>query len=568
MTSQVSEHDTELAQEEQELPAEDKLLEDDQAPAPEDRALAEEDQELPAEEDQELPAEEEQELPEDDWELSAEEEQALAREEQELARKDQAIAPEDQEPAGADDEDFWGKEQEPPAYNKTAVADLAELAARFETVCQSAVDPLEIASALEFEGVSDRTARSEYEVEDVFALARLLYTRVPRKPGAPAPQLDPWLNSRPLLHGLLYALPAVCFPAAGALLAGPGVLPALVVALLSGWGLSQGLAAVGYLRLGTSGSASSRRVLRDGLVCCLAVVAIIMTITMLEVHAHPTVILFGAGEAAYMLGAGVLLVTGEEYWLPAALAPGVTGAAVFLILGQPPHLKYQTWAWLAATPLLACAVAFIRTGRAGPRADRLSRTEALAVLPAAVLGVTAAGLLTFPVVAGVTGHGGGNIGVLVASVPLALSMGVAEWSLLRYRRATRRLLGRTDDPAWFRRRAKQLLCFALGRYLLGTLVLIGAAVSVAALTGQVKVDATILLSVGGYLMLAAAMFLVLLLQSLWIRLLPLAAAVATLCAELALRPHGLPVQVAAPAVLLAAVGSYALARLGSTVLHA
>jgi hypothetical protein len=560
MTSQVSEHGTELAEEEQELPVEDQLLEEDEAPATEDRALAEEDQELPAEEDQELPAEEEQDFPEDDWELSPEE--------QEQARKDQAIAPQDQEPAGADDEDFWGKEQEPPAYNKAAVADLAELAERFQTVCQSAVDPLEIASALEFEGISDRTARSEYEVEDVFALARLLYTRVPRKPGAPAPQLDPWLNSRPLLHGLLYALPAVCFPAAGALLAGPGVLPALVVALLSGWGLSQGLAAVGYLRLGTSGSASSRRVLRDGLVCCLALVAIIMTITMLEVHAHPTVIFFGAGEAAYMLGAGVLLVTGEEYWLPAALAPGVTGAAVFLILGQPPHLKYQTWAWLAATPLLACAVAFIRTGRAGPRADRLSRTEALAVLPAAVLGVTAAGLLTFPVVAGVTGHGGGNIGVLVASVPLALSMGVAEWSLLRYRRATRRLLGRTDDPAWFRRRAKQLLLFALGRYLLGTLVLIGAAVSVAALTGQVKVDATILLSVGGYLMLAAAMFLVLLLQSLWIRLLPLAAAVATLCVELVLRPHGLPVQVAAPAVLFAAVGSYALARLGSTVLHA
>ena len=227
------------------------------------------------------------------------------------------------------------------------------------------------------------------------------------------------------------------------------MLPALVVALLTGWGLSQGLAAIRYLRLGTSGSAASRRALRDGLVCCLALVAITMTITMLEVHAHPTVIFFGAGEAAYMLGACVLLVTGEEYSLPAALAPGVTGAAVFLILGMPPHLEYLTWAWLAATPLIACAIAFIRTGRAGPRADRLSGTEALAVLPAAVLGVTAAGLLTFPVMAGPSGHGGGDVGVLVASVPLALSMGVAEWSLLRYRRATRRLLGRTDDPAQF-----------------------------------------------------------------------------------------------------------------------
>jgi hypothetical protein len=84
----------------------------------------------------------------------------------------------------------------------------------------------------------------------------------------------------------------------------------------------------------------------------------------------------------------------------------------------------------------------------------------------------------------------------------------------------------------------------------------------------VKVDATILLSVGGYLMLAAAMFLVLLLQTVWIRVIPLAAAVAALCVELALRPHGLPVQVAVPVVLFAVVGSYALARLGAAVLHA
>ena len=111
---------------------------------------------------------------------------------------------------------------------------LAELAERFTAVCESAVDPLEVASALEFEGVSDAAARTEYEVPDVFTLARLLYARVPRNPVKPAAEPDPWQTSRPLLHGLLYALPAACFPAAGALLGGPGVLPALVVALLSG----------------------------------------------------------------------------------------------------------------------------------------------------------------------------------------------------------------------------------------------------------------------------------------------------------------------------------------------
>ncbi len=448
---------------------------------------------------------------------------------------------------------------------------LEKLAERFAAVCESAVDPLEVASALEFDGVSDRTARAEYSAPDVFTLARQLYARVPRRPAVPAAEPDPWQGSRPLPHGLLYALPAVCFPAAGSLLGGPGVLPALVIALLSGWGLGQGLATVGYLRLGTAGPGQARRVLRAGLTCCLAAVALIMAATMVTVHARPPVIAFGAGEAAYMLGAGVLLVTGAERWLPAAMAPGVTGAAVFLALGKPAQLDYQTWAGLAATPLLACALAVACTGGAGPRGGpgRLpNRGELLGALPAAALGVLAAGLLSFPVVAGVSGHGGGNIGALVAGVPLALSMGVAERCLLWYRRATRRLLGATSDPRWFRGQVRLLLLTALAWYVLATIVMTGIALSVTVLAGQVRLGTTPLLAVTGYLLLAAAMFLVLLLQSLRVRLVPLAAAAATLCAELALRGHGLPVQVAAPAALLVTVGGYALARLGDSVLHA
>jgi hypothetical protein len=445
---------------------------------------------------------------------------------------------------------------------------LERLAQRFAAICESAVDPLEVASALEFDGVSDRTARIEYAVPDVFTLARLLYARVPRKPAPPAAEPDPWQASRPLLHGLLYALPAVCFPAVGALLAGPGVLPALVVALLSGWGLSQGLAAVGYLRLGTSGPAQARRALRDGLAWGLVAVALIMTATALTVHARLPVLAFGVGEAAYMLGACVLLVTGAERWLPAALAPGVTGATVFLAAGMPARLEYQTWAALAATPLLACVIAAAHTAGARARADRLNPGELLGALPAAALGVIAAGLLSFPVVAGVSGRGGGNVGALIASVPLALSMGAAEWSLLRYRRATRRLLWLTSDPRWFRGHAGLLLLGALGRYVFGMIALVGVALGVALLSDQVTFSATMLASIAGYLLLGAAMFLVLLLQAVRIRLVPLAAAAATLGAELALRHHGLAVQVTAPAALLVTVGGYALARLGAAVLHA
>ena len=445
---------------------------------------------------------------------------------------------------------------------------LAELAERFRAVCESAVDPLEVASAPEFDGVSDRVARVGYEVADVFALARLLYAQVLRRPADPAAD-DHVQAGRPLLHGLLYALPAACFPAAGALLVGPGVLPALVVALLTGWGLSQGLAAVGYLRLGTSGLGPARRVLRVGLACCVVAVAATMTVTAFVVHARPLVLAFGAGEGVYVLGACVLLVTGAERWLPAALAPGITAAAVFLADGKPPVLEHQTWVALATTPLLACAIAVAWTARAGPRLGRLlNRAELLGAVPAIALGLLAAGLLSFPVAAGASGHGGGNVGALIASVPLALSMGLAEWILLWYRRATRRLLGLTDDPRWFRRHAGLLLLAALARYVTGTLVIISVALDVAVLSGQVEVSATILLSALGYLLLGMAMFLVLLLQTASIRLVPLAALAAALGAELALRGDGLVVQVAAPAALLLTVALYALARLGRAVLHA
>lgn len=404
---------------------------------------------------------------------------------------------------------------------------------------------------------------------DVFALARLLYAHVPRNPAAPQAQPDPWQARWPLVHGLLYALPAVCFPAAGALLVGPGVLPALVTALLSSWGLSQGLAAVGYLRLGLSGPGQAQRVLRGGLAACLVAVALIMTAVTLLVHARPEVFAFGIGEGAYMLGACVLLVTDRERWLPVALAPGVAGAALFLLLGRPVALADQTWAALAATPLIACATAALGAGGAGPRRGYLpGRGELLGAVPAVALGAVAAGLLAFPLVAGPSGHGGDNIGALIASVPLALSMGAAEWSLIWYRRAVRRLLWRTDDSRWFHGRAALLLLGTLAQYAAAMVTAVGAALFVAALFVHVPLSQAVLLSAAGYLLLGAAMFLVLLLQTMRVRLVPLTLAAVALGTEFALRRYGVTIQLAVPAALLAAVGAYAAARLGEAVLHA
>src|SRR5580704_6964753 len=154
--------------------------------------------------------------------------------------------------------------------------DIGRLCEQFAAVCESAVDALEISSALEFEGWSDQAARKRYGVPDVFALAEEMYRQVPRRPAEPEPPSDPWQASslRPVLHGLLYGLPTVCFPAAAGLLTGPDVLSVLIVGLA---GLALALA---------------------GAVLALPV--------------HLLAVIFGAGLGAYMLGASVLMVLGAE----------------------------------------------------------------------------------------------------------------------------------------------------------------------------------------------------------------------------------------------------------------
>ncbi|MBV9444617.1 MAG: hypothetical protein JO345_01775 [Streptosporangiaceae bacterium] len=447
---------------------------------------------------------------------------------------------------------------------------VAALCEKFADVCESAVDSLEVASALEFEGYGDRAAREDYGVSDVFALARAMYRRVPRRPRDPEPTPDPWQldNWRPLLHALLYALPAVCFPAAGALLTGPGVLPALVIALLVAWGLSQGLACIGYLRLGLTDMTRTRRVLRSGLLAGLVLVGLAMVMIRVAVHARVLVLMFGAGEGAYMLGASVLMVIGAERWLPAALTPGVLGSATFLYLGRPPQLEHLAWSALAATPLLACvmAVACTRTTGAGTGLAPTAR-ELRAAVPAVAFGVVAAGLLTFPVLNGPHGHGGVSVGALAASIPLSLSMGAAEWCLLWYRRRTRRLLRTTSDVGVFRLRARFALLLAWSQYVAGTIVLLALGVATAVGAGFVHLERIVVLEAAGYLVLGSAMFLALLLQTMRIRAVPLAASAAALGIEIILRGYGVAIELVVPTGLLLVLGCYSMTVLGEAVRH-
>jgi hypothetical protein len=450
---------------------------------------------------------------------------------------------------------------------------VAALCEQFAEVCESAVDPLEIASALELEGLGDQAAKVRYGYRDVFALAQDMYFRVPRRPAEPEAPADPWGNSRglrPVLHSLLYALPGICFPAAVTLLIGGGVEVTLIVALLAAWSLGQGLAYLGYTRLGrTLDMAQTRRVLRVGLAIGIVAIALAMAGVGRVAHAPTSALLFGAGEGVYMLGAGVLLVLGAELWLMLALAPGVIGSAAFLYLGRPPNLQHLVWIGLAATPLLALLIALIRTrGSSSADGDLFLREEWTGAIPAVGFGLVAAGLLIFPVAAGPDGRGGINVGALLAALPLSLSMGAAEACLLWYRRRTQRLMRTIRDIGAFGLRARGILLAALVTYLAAAVALMAAAVEVASRTGLATLRPGYLPQLGAYLILAAAMFLALMLQAFGSRIFPLVAAGIALAFEIVFRDFGVLAQIVACAELLIVVGGYAAIVLARTVRHA
>src|SRR5947208_15484424 len=108
----------------------------------------------------------------------------------------------------------------------------------------------------------------------------------------------------------------------------------------------------------------------------------------------------------YMLGASVLMVSGAALLVLLALAPGVLAASLYLAFGSPAGATQLVWWAMAATPALAVLLAAAMTTRAAaPHGALFDRAEMRDAAGAALFGLLAAGLITFPAVAGTDGHG-------------------------------------------------------------------------------------------------------------------------------------------------------------------
>lgn len=105
-----------------------------------------------------------------------------------------------------------------------------ELMHRHRGLCERAVDPLEIAAALEAHGVTDRTA-ARFRHRDVFSLAEELFARVPRADGNRPVLAEPCASGtahRRAMHSARGRIPRAAAKAFVALLT--ALLPAMLTA--------------------------------------------------------------------------------------------------------------------------------------------------------------------------------------------------------------------------------------------------------------------------------------------------------------------------------------------------
>ena len=321
----------------------------------------------------------------------------------------------------------------------TLAEPFSELTQRFGPLCANAVDPFEIAAGLEMDGLSDQATRVRYGVPDVFALAEELFRVTRRQPAEPTAAPNPWRTTigKHVLHGALFALPALCYPVASSLMADRGALLLLVISMLVSWPASQGLSYLGHSRRSRRDLDGSRWLLRAGLGVfgLVLVAAVVLTATL---TGEPTAIrAFAAGQGGYLLAATVLLVAGAELWLCIALAPAVLVSAVYLLPGQPWRCISPAWLSLGRDP--AAGRRTSRCGRpVGRGRNRLAGWSASGNCGCRTLcafGLLVIGLLVFPLVAPrlfpVSRRRGHDD--LLGTLPLSLSMGAAELQLYRYR---------------------------------------------------------------------------------------------------------------------------------------
>lgn len=339
--------------------------------------------------------------------------------------------------------------------NRRSLHPIDAISRRLDFICTTATDALQIAAALESDGLNDRIAREEYGFSDVFELAEELFRRVPLRPpeyllrvAEPHGRVALRCARGVLVVPLALMLPGLA-TAFGSRTLAIGAMVALAVAWI--WALLVLPADSGLVSRGRDLEARRNLWISAGIAVLASVV----------VDAALTVIIHGRLEwIAAHLGLSLLLISGlvlisrsREVWLWLALAPGGLIAALGLSGGWPAWVGLVS---LAASTVLTLGGAWLATledAEVAPNPDAGFTRPAWPAV--ALFGAVSFGVLALlPAWAWARGNAQAGIAHACALLPVLVGAGVLEWGIGGFRRWSVWLLSRASSPAVFVRRVR------------------------------------------------------------------------------------------------------------------
>ncbi len=399
--------------------------------------------------------------------------------------------------------------------NRRSTDPIDVLGRRMDEICVAAVSPLEIAAALEMDGINDRSSREVYGQDDIFVLAEALYARVPfRQKSQVIPiQVKPsWIE---VTRGLLYAFSGLMIVGFNLTNADSShattqtVTAGLVFGAIFSWAWSQGMARLGYIKRGQSAPKQAGRVLMLGLGIGTVLVSVLTSFLQAGLGLSDGVMpIIAVTQTLYSLAAVVLFTLERPFSLFYFAIPGLAIAFVrWDGMIDLPQTLILAAIWLLALIVYTSVIAF----RFGQNTKSLNvplftLPEVLGAIPFVLQGAFSALLLAFNALMSLYGVVSGQLPPSsYAIIPLVLSMGFAELELGRYRGNMNHLLHVTFDLEQFRISARHVFAASLGRYslvLVAFLIISGLAGG--AVTGSINQDLSTVLLEG--LLLGAGFF--------------------------------------------------------------
>lgn len=357
------------------------------------------------------------------------------------------------------------------------------------SVVSAAVDPLEIAASLETFGLSNSVVQKRFSYDDVFGLAKQLYTMAEFQPAPVAGRRKVRPGSPvDLGRGIIFAAPTLMFTGAALALRSSLSWWTVPLALICGWAFSQAVSYVGFSREAWGEP--------PGTAVVWALLAALISTAALGLAGDSLLggrfygVLFAAASCAFMTAAAELVVHGEERVIGALLLPGAIGSLVF-VTRVPFALPVVAAVALSAVSVVATVFASLRHLPA-----RWWRRPVLnpADLPTAVRYFATGlccGFFVGLFIVLEPAKGGPHSWPAAAAYPMILSLGAMEWQLRSLRAGAWGASFKTNSVAEFGREVRKRLALSTFWYLC-VLALMTAAVQVLAHFRGVLVPAPLL----------------------------------------------------------------------------